>query len=306
MASRPTGRAAAGADLHGGDGADANLADLVEQLELVQTRVEAAGAIVRSVMRACSQLCIFWRELVAQGHMPSKRRVLAAVFGYDELSQGRAAQATLRDKVLQRLHARPPTFSSRNCRAYRAIRAEVECTRGAFDQLVALTNITVDEDLASRSRRVLFSVFFDSASSALAVCGVSASLRSSLLSRSFKRRSSELVTRVLVEHYECPSGRVFYVLDRHPEQRKVLVAVRANEDYDLARLRPRYPLERLLVDESTLPGLPVRFEALLSWRASATSSRSEVDPLLVSGKLSFCVPISVVEGAGRDVAALVS
>jgi len=238
--------------------------------------------------------------------MPSKRRVLAAVFGYDELSQGRAAQATLRDKVLQRLLARPPTFSSRNCRAYRAIRAEVECTRGAFDQLVALTNITVDEDLASRSRRVLFSVFFDSASSALAVCGVSASLRSSLLSRSFKRRSSELVTRVLVEHYECPSGRVFYVLDRHPEQRKVLVAVRANEDYDLARLRPRYPLERLLVDESTLPGLPVRFEALLSWRASATSSRSEVDPLLVSGKLSFCVPISVVEGAGRDVAALVS
>jgi len=160
MASWTPGRAAAGADLHVGDAADANLADLVEQLELVQTRVEAAGAIVQSVMRECSQLCIFWRALVAEGPMPSTRRVFAAVFGYDELSQGRTAHATLRHMVQQRLHARPPTFSSLNCRAYRAIRAEVECTRGSFDQLVALTNKTVDEGPTSRSRRVLFSVLF--------------------------------------------------------------------------------------------------------------------------------------------------
>jgi len=100
--------------------------------------------------------------------------------------------------------------------------------------------------------------------------------------------------RVLDRQYECAFGHEFYVLDRYPQQRKGLVAVRANGDYDFACLRPRYPLKWLLVAESTLPGLLVRFESLFWWRASDLSARSEVDPLTVSAKLSFCVPISVV------------
>lgn len=106
--------------------------------------------------------------------------------------------------------------------------------------------------------------------------------------RTFRRQNDTRETRLALESVMGADGRVFFILDRHPVDGQVSVAVRATDAYDerLMRFESALEVKKLCCDD--VPGLPAAYPGCLTWVESGQSV-----PSATGGPCCSCGPAHV-------------
>jgi len=226
---------------------------------------------------------------------------LQAAVKQEEFVLGKALQGSLRSRLLEKARACPPVRRSVGHKPKTTMVVEVEAVLRAVVQFVAMTEVA-----CSHYRKQALSVrtvkLPDRASMYHAM-RMNPSMVEAVQSRVFKRQDGSKTTRILMEHCTTEEGKIVYVVSRGVET--ATVASRQSEEYDPRRKCFVNPLVKSSVAVTELPDDLLVSSGALTWKESR-SSKWQLEDLgdLVSGKVSVVVPISVVQGDGGDVTAL--
>jgi len=241
-------------------------------------------------------------ELTAARTSVNGLHALQEAVKQDEFTLGKALQVSLRSRLLEKTRLCPPVRRSVGHRPKTTMVVEVQAVLRAVIQFVAMTKM-----VCTHHRKQALSVRtikLESRDSMNHAFGMTPSVVAAVQSRVFKRKDGSKTARILLEHYTTDEGKILYVVSRSGGT--AAVASRASEEYDPRRKRFVHPLVKSTLPIAELPEDLHSPVAEMVWKESR-SSKLQLEDLgdLVSGKFCVTVPISIVQGTGEDVGALI-
>lgn len=236
-------------------------------------------------------------------------RALQQVARQEQYPLGRSLQRRLSTRLIERLKPPPPSglnrsrdgASQRENRTKVVLSFDADADRRSMDELVEMLSLSYAIPGPGRRERAARLVEFSTPGRLVAALGMSESLQSWAMARSFTRPSDgSTPSRVLVERFEDEAGSIWFILQRRKDG-ELLVATRKTEEFHPQRRRFVHPLERTTVSSVDLSGVPDACPAFLRWRPSAAAPMMGHDDGLACGRVTLSLPCCVVELDAQEV-----
>jgi len=193
---------------------------------------------------------------------------LRAIVARDTHVLGRALATCAVFRLLDKLHTRPARARVQQVHFGRAglLTVYIDCTRNAMEKLIDMNKLGSVVTRRKMGGPVCCTVQpSDLAALAAAVCMTPSDLSSAKICR-FSSQAGTVVTRLLLEEVRDESGKVWYILERYPLERELLVAVRESVQMGERDAVFLHPLEIKRVKVDDVIGVSERYPASLVWR----------------------------------------
>jgi len=245
-----------------------------------------------------------WEEAVAAR---SGLSALRAIVARDTHVLGRALATCAVSRLLDKVHTRPARGRVQQVHVGRAglLTVDIDCTRKAMEELIDMNKLVSVVTRRKMGGPVCCTVQpSDLAALAAAVCMTPSDLSAVKMCR-FSSRAGTVVTRLLLEEVRDESGKVWYILERYPLERELLVAVRESDQLGERDADFLHPLEKKRVKVDDVIGVSERYPASLVWREGRQRVGGSAGSDTEAGKLVMSVPAALLQCEALDAAALI-